>query len=134
KRLPVVAMRRILGKLVFRKRASDNPTERQSWNKHDLLFISSFGEGDDRQISFAHFADSADHGDLPTLKVLGWDQQDTTLKLDHVHQELQTKLRWPDDEADLDSWRKQWSAAFQLRHREVIDTSKKLAIRLAELA
>ena len=41
---------------------------------------------------------------------------------------------WPVDENDIDSWRKKWSDAFELRPREVITTSKELAVRLADLA
>ena len=37
KRLPVVALRRILGQLVFKKRASASRAERPAWNPHDLL-------------------------------------------------------------------------------------------------
>jgi len=133
KRLPVVAMRRILGKLVIKKRAAANASERASWNLRDLLFISSYGEGDERQISLAHFSDP-ERGDLPGLKVLGWDGDDTQLKLDHVASELRTKLRWPDHPNELSQWRDQWSSAFTLGHREVIRTSQDLAIRLADLA
>ena len=133
KRLPVVAMRRILGKLVIKKRAAANASERASWDPHDLLFISSYGEGDERQISLAHFSDP-ERGDLPGLKVLGWDGDDTQLKLDHVASELRTKLRWPDHPNEHSQWRDQWSSAFTLGHREVIRTSQDLAIRLADLA
>ena len=66
--------------------------------------------------------------------MLGWDKGDTTLYLDHVHHELKEKLCWPKDDRNPDEWRKQWSSAFTLRHREVITTSKELAIRLADLA
>jgi hypothetical protein len=45
KRLPVVALRKILGNLVIKKRASANKSERAAWGLHDLLFISAFGEG-----------------------------------------------------------------------------------------
>jgi len=134
KRLPVVALRRILSKLVIKKRASDNKADRAAWDKHDLLFISNYGEGEERQITFAHFTDNSQYNDLDTLKVLGWDNDDTVLTLDHVHDVLHEKLRWPQDESALDVWRKQWRAAFELRHREVITTSTQLALRLAELA
>jgi hypothetical protein len=33
-----------------------------------------------------------------------------------------------------EAWRTRWRAAFTLRHREVVTTSKELSIRLAELA
>lgn len=130
KRLPVVALRRILSRLVFRKRASANKPELPHWRLHDLLFISAYGEDEHRQISFAHFADTCD---LPTLKVLGWDQEDTALHLDHAHATLQAKLCWNEGEP-VETWRERWSSAFELFHREVITTSKKLAERLAVLA
>jgi hypothetical protein len=39
KRLPVVALRRILSSLVIKKRASAKKSERASWSLNDLLFI-----------------------------------------------------------------------------------------------
>src|SRR3972149_6040034 len=136
KRLPVVVLRRILRSLVIKKRASVRAAQQAAWQRHDLLFISSYGEQSDRHITFAHFADPPQNqiSDLPTLKVLGWDDADTALHLEYVHQELHEKLRWPDQENYLDAWRLQWASAFTLRHREVITTSKQLAIKLADLA
>ena len=134
KRLPVVALRSILGRVVVKKRASANNAERPAWAMEDLLFISNYGEGAARQISFAHFAAPAGNRELPTLKVLGWDDLDTALHLDTVASELTENLAWPDDEDDIDAWRERWRAAFTLRHREVITTSHDLSIRLAELA
>ena len=134
KQLPVMALRRILGRVVVKKRASANSSERQAWAAEDLLFVSNYGEGDTRQISFAHFATPTDGRDLPTLKVLGWDNRDTALHLDTVAKELAEHLAWPDDEDEADAWREQWRAAFTLRHREVITTSRELSVRLAELA
>lgn len=134
KRLPVVALRRILSHVVVRRRASANRADRAAWHAGDLLFVSSYGEGDERQISFAHFAETSDKDDLPTLKVLGWDNRDTALHLDAVARELTEHLAWPKDESDLADWRERWRAAFTLRHREVVTTSRDLSIRLAELA
>ena len=134
KRLPVVALRRILGQVAFKKRASANKSERQAWAADDLLFVSNYGAGEERRIAFAHFSKAQDGHDLPTLKVLGWDNLDTPLHLDAVVRELTGHLTWPDDENDPDAWRKRWRAAFTLRHREVITTSKQLSERLAQLA
>lgn len=134
KKLPVVALRRILSQVALKKRASANSAERAAWAADDLLFVSNYGEGDERQISFAHFSKPADGHDLPTLKVLGWDNLDTALHLDAVAKELTQHLAWPDDDADIEGWRHRWRAAFTLRHREVVTTSKELSIRLAELA
>ena len=134
KRLPVVALRRILSRVVLKKRASANSSERAAWQADDLLFVSNYGEGEERQISFAHFSTPEARHDLPTLKVLGWDNLDTPLHLDYVGGELREKLAWPEDDEDVDQWRQNWRSAFTLRHREVITTSRDLSIRLAELA
>ena len=134
KRLPVVALRRILGQVALKKRISANKSERQAWAADDLLFVSNYGEGDERRIAFAHFSKPWGGHDLPTLKVLGWDNLDTPLHLDAVAHELTAHLTWPDDEDDPNAWRERWRAAFKLRHREIITTSKELSERLAKLA
>ena len=134
KKLPVVALRRILSQVALKKRASANSAERTAWAKDDLLFVSNYGVGDERQISFAHFSTPTNGHDLPTLKVLGWDNLDTALHLDTVATELTEHLAWPKNDSDASAWREQWRAAFTLRHREVITTSRELSVRLAALA
>lgn len=134
KKLPIVALRRILSQVARKKRASANSSERAAWSADDLLFISNYGEGEERQISFAHFSQPNNPSNLPTLQVLGWNNLDTLLHLDAVAGQLTQNLRWPQDENDLIAWRKTWSSAFKLGHNEVIKTSKILAIRLAKLA
>lgn len=119
KQLPIVVLRRILRSLVIKKRASANRAQQAAWQLHDLLFISSYGEDAHRDLTFAHFSEPTDRlfGDLPTLRVLGWDDDDTKLKIDHVVHILSTKLRWPADESATEEWRKKWSDAFELRPR-----------------
>ena len=103
KRLPVVALRRMLSRVVLKKRASANSADRAAWQADDLLFISNYGEGDERQISFAHFSQDGEKADLPTLKVLGWDNRDTPLHLDDVAGTLHEKLAWPEDDKDANA-------------------------------
>ncbi|HXG92930.1 MAG TPA: type ISP restriction/modification enzyme [Blastocatellia bacterium] len=134
KRLPIVALRRILRSLVIKKRASANKAQQATWHSHDLLFVSSFGEASERQISFAHFHESKETGDLPTLNVLGWNAQNTMLRLEDTHRALKDKLRWPADDTDIESWRAAWASAFALTYRYSIKTSKELSIELARLA
>ncbi len=134
KKLPVMALRRILSSLVIKKRTSAKKSDQPSWHMHDLLFISNYGEGKQRQITFAHFAHDEAMGDLPTLKVLGWDDADTALHIDHAYQELKEKLHWREDDEKISDWKSRWSSLFTLRHREVITTSKALSERLAKLA
>ena len=132
--LPVVALRRILSQVALKKRVSANSAERAAWVVDDLLFVSNYGEGHERQISFAHFSQADSKRDLPTLKVLGWDDLDTALHLDDVAEKLTSYLAWPDNDTDIEAWRKRWRDAFTLGHRESVTTSKELSFRLAELA
>src|SRR2546425_1496570 len=134
KKLPVVALRRILSQVALKKRASANSAARAAWAADDLLFVSNYGEGDERQITFAHFSQDRTKADLPILKVLGWNDRDTALHLDGVATELATKLSWPEDDSNVDRWREKWRSAFTLRPDEVIKTSKALAVELAKLA
>lgn len=134
KSLPVVALRRVLSQVAIKKRASANAADRAGWEADDLLFVSNYGQGGARQISFAHFSRPSSRQDLPTLKVLGWDNMDTPLHLDAIAKELTENLAWPRDEDDVDEWRRRWRGAFTLGHREVITTAERLSIRLAELA
>lgn len=132
KRLPVVVLRRILSSLVIKKRQSANQSDRAAFKSEDLLFITRFGTSDEPEIAFAHFHN--EQGDLPTLRVLGWDGSDTPLKLDNVARTLQEKLRWPLDTEDHTAWRNQWSGAFRHRLGHVIRTADLLAEELAHLA
>lgn len=134
KRLPIVALRRILRSLVIKKRASANRSQMATWEQNDLLFISSYGEQDNRELTFAHFSDNTGMGDLPTLKVLGWSAGNTVLRLEDTYKTLHERLHWPDDDSDIKAWRDQWSSAFKLQYRETVRTSRDLATKLADLA
>jgi predicted helicase len=134
KKLPVTVLRRLLGGLAIRKRASANPAERAAWDKHDLLFIAAHGAGQERALAFAHFHEDKQHGDLPTLKVLGWDEADTIRRLSDTHRTLKDKLHWRDRDEDDAHWRARWNEAFREKPGESIATSKALAKELARLA
>ena len=133
-RLAVTVLRRILGQLAVKKRASANAAERASWAKEDLLFIASHGESGERQLTFAHFHEDRGHGDLPTLKVLGWDGHNTLRRLSYTHATLKDRLRWPDDPDDVDAWPELWGGAFREKLGQTISTSKVMAEELAALA
>jgi len=135
KRLPVVVLRKILANVAIKKRASSRKSDQASWDCDDLLFVSNYGEGEDRQISFAHFSQDVDRKRPPVLKVLGWDSQNTNLRYQETIQSLREKLSWREEYSkNIELWRKDWRSAFTLRHRQTINDSKKLASQLAELA
>ncbi|UES36825.1 type ISP restriction/modification enzyme [Roseibium aggregatum] len=134
KAVPVTVLRRILKALVVKKRSGAQTADRRTWDKSDLMFAASFGKSGARELAFIHFSDGRTAGDLPVMKVLGWNAQDTRLHNEYVARLLQEKLTWPDDPEDTDHWRKTWASAFELRLNQVIKTSRDLAIRLAGLA
>ena len=131
KTLPVVVLRKVLQKLVVKKRSGSQKSSMPGWQMNDLLFINSFGQQDERAITFAHFRQE-DKDQRATLKVIGWGGQDTPLHLDRCQNEL-GYLRF-DPDIDAEIWRTNWSAAFTTTHKHSIRTSKNLAQELAELA
>jgi hypothetical protein len=134
KQLPVSVMRLILRALVFKKRASANKADRQAWQPHDLLFVSSCGTDNNRSISFAHFVENKET-ELSELRVLGWDDDDTPLHMDYVSRMLHEKLGWDARLAsNPEEWRTRWSEAFLLKHRHTITKADELAEALAGLA
>jgi hypothetical protein len=136
--LPITVLRRVLNGLVPKSRVKGGG--HQTWHARDLLFVSTFGQGTSshpREIALAHFTDESEVGDIPTLRVLGWDAEDTGLQLGYVANTLQQKLRWPKSTAstaDQAAWREQWASAFRLQYRQAVNDSKTLALALAELA
>lgn len=132
--MSVTVLRRILRALVVKQRASGQSADRAAWLKEDLVFAANFGKSGERELAFVHFSDGAANGDLPVMKVLGWNARDTTLHNRYAANLLTKRLSWPDDPADQNGWRSQWAGAFEVGHREVITTSKELAVRLAALA
>jgi predicted helicase len=131
KQLPVVVLRRVLQKLVIKQRVKAKDPKSQIWHLHDLLFINSFGEQQERAITFAHFSQEEKEA-LPTLRVVGWNGQHTPLHLDRCLNEL-GYLHY-DSELNADQWRSEWSKAFKTKLYESIKTSKMLAQTLAKLA
>ncbi len=135
KRLPVTVMRVILAALQIKKRTPAAKSERQAWESQDLLFISAYGAEGDRALTFAHFVPTGETTRAAELRVLGWDDDDTPLKYDYVASVLHDKLRWREEFVrDPAKWRSQWNDAFVVRHRQVITTSKQLALALAGAA
>jgi hypothetical protein len=135
KDLKVTILRRILGALTVKRRKSANAGERAAWQKHDLLFLSAYGESGRRRLTFAHFQDDPeDPRGVARLDVLGWNQGNTIRRLSEVRHRLTDNLRWPAKPENVEEWRKRWSSAFDERPKESINTSKQLASALAALA
>ena len=138
-KLPIVLLRRILNALIIKKRKSEEP---RRWNLADLLFISTFQpdekqptpQPDNPNLLFALFHQNPKTNETPTLHVLGWNGDDTKLKTDYIKEALKTHLQWPENPANINHWREQWTKPFKHKPGHTIRTAKQLAEKLAELA
>ena len=128
KRLPVTVMRRILAALVRKQRGQ--ASRQATWNLRDLMFISATGSGSQRGISFAHFRE--DEQGRPRLFTFSWDVRESHLY--YIKKLNLGALKWPQNPADTQSWREQWSAAFRVPQGYVPQTAEMLAQEMARIA
>jgi predicted helicase len=129
--LPVTVLRRILRAMVVRKRAAGRP-DRQAWQMDDLLFISALGPDGNRDINLARFNEDPE-AKVPTLRVVEWDEADTTFHMLRTAGELR-QLAWRAPGETNADWRERWAGAFTLKSREPVTTAKDLAAKMASLA
>ena len=126
KRFEVTALRKILSGLVPKRR---NAADHAVWNQQDLLFLCFWGEGNERTIGVAHFADK--EAGLPQIRMIYCAPavEDFT-QINRFEQRL-SLLQWPDDPANEELWRETWSGAFRSAYRQTITDSSTLTIQLA---
>lgn len=129
-RFEITALRRILSTQIPRRRRY--VTDRRTWNLNDLLFICSWGEGNETTLGLAHFEER--EGVLPQLKVIYCAPAKEDTHNIHTFEERIGHLQWPSDPSDTESWRGNWSAAFTSGYRQTIHAAAELTKRLAEEA
>ena len=131
-RLPITQVRRLLGSLVKKKRATGD-TRGQAWRLDDLLFIVITGVDDSMQLHLLAFSggDPRSAGFLP----LAWRPvQSPDRHLRRLAEELLPRLAWPDDESDRERWRSAWREPFKLPIGQTIKDAARLAERMAKTA
>lgn len=107
-KLSVTQLREALRQLVPRRFGEgDKPT----WAHQDLLFIVTHGSGRDFGVSFAWFR--GETAAKARISSFGWRADDTAATRTLRDLNLPA-LRWPDNPADHDAWRSQWSSAFDV--------------------
>lgn len=129
RRFEVSALRKILSGLVPTRR---NSAEHAVWDMRDLLFLCTWGSGNNVTIGAAHFED-ADKG-LPQIKMISCEPAVEDFTQVNTFEQRLAKLHWPSDPSDTEAWREAWSSAFTVRYRQVIQDAHTLTIRLAEEA
>ena len=128
-RFEVSALRKILSGLIPTRR---NSAEHAVWDKRDLLFLCTWGSGNQTTIGAAHFED-AEKG-LPQIKMISCEPAVEDFTQINIFEQKLAKLRWPSDPTDTAAWREAWASAFTVRYRQVIQDSHTLTVCLAEEA
>ena len=131
-RLRYGPIRRLLRALVAKKRTAGTVGAR-TWALNDLLFIVITGTGDDVELHVLAFTGSDPQS--AEFRSLAWRPAHVpTPHLQRLSEELLPCLAWPDDDSDVESWRKAWWEAFKLPVGQAIKDSARLADRMARTA
>ncbi len=128
-RLPVGAVRRVVNALVRKKRAGGRSTG-GVWDLEDLLFFCQADSGGGTM----HVANFKESDGLPVLRVISWDAQSTSARIDLVARDYLTGLAWPEPGTQPEVWRERWSSAFSVSYREGVRSAATLADRMADVA
>lgn len=126
KRFEVTALRKILSGLIPKRR---NAADHAVWAQQDLLFLCFWGKGNERTIGIAHFADQ--ETGLPQIRMIYCAPAVEDFTQIMRFEERLSRLQWPDDPSDVESWRGAWSSAFRLAYRQTITDSSTLTLQLA---
>lgn len=131
KRLKMQPLRRILSRVAaVNHRAMI--VDQRTWKANDLIFLTNFGETENRKICLAHFTESAQK--QRRLRVIEWDENDSPNKLSAISERMQNYLVWPKHLKDTEKWKSTWTAAFEYGYREQVAKAQQLARILADHA
>jgi len=126
KRFEVTALRKILSGLIPKRR---NSADHAVWEQQDLLFLCFWGEGNERTIGVAHFADK--ESGLPQIQMIYCAPAVEDFTQIATFENRLAKLEWPEDPSNTNLWRDKWSSAFKTAYRQTITDSSTLTIQLA---
>lgn len=129
KRLEVSALRKILSALIPRRRQNNNHAV---WDKHDLIFLCFWGNGDYRTVGIVHFEDK--ECSLATIKIIHSALQLEDSSQIAIFEDNLQSLLWPQNPTDIATWKNSWSKAFPVAYRQVIHDSRELTFELAKAA
>ena len=109
KRLPVLALRRILRAFALRTRQSANAADRAAFRVEDMLFIAVHGAADARRLTFARF--SGDQPQSARLSLFDWSPDEPCRTVCEYNLPA---LCWPESATDTRAWAEQWATAFDV--------------------
>ena len=126
KRFEVTALRKILSGLIPKRR---NSADHAVWDQKDLLFLCFWGEGNERTVGVAHFAEK--ESGLPQIRMIYCAPAMEDFTQINVFERRLAQLEWPKDPSDTERWQNDWSTAFKTAYRQIITDSSTLTIQLA---
>ncbi len=127
-RFEVSALRKILSHLVPARRNATHAV----WDKKDLLFLCTWGEGNKTTVGAAHFEDTQDR--LSQIQMFSCEPAVEDFTQINIFEQRLSKLIWPSDPNDTTGWHEAWTSAFTHRYRQTIHDARTLTISLAEEA
>ena len=131
KSLPVVALASPAQQARRQEAGAAAAAERPLWAMRDLVFISSYGESRRAPTVLCLLPGAGAKTELPSLKVLGWEDGTAALATGPGARPAGGVTSHGRKSKSTPTWRKGWSAAFELRHGEIVTTAKQLAEQLA---
>ena len=129
KKFEVTALRKILSGLVPTRR---NSSEHAVWDKHDLLFLCTWGDHNHVTLGAAHFEDS--EKGLPQIKMISCEPAVEDITQISIFERRLGRLKWPDNPEDQEKWKDDWRNAFRTSYRQTIRDSQTLVTHLSEEA
>ncbi|SFG77891.1 type ISP restriction/modification enzyme, partial [Oribacterium sp. WCC10] len=121
--------KKILSGLIPKKRNSANHAV---WDKQDLLFLCTWGEGNNRTVGIVHFEDK--ERSLPQIKMISCAPALEDFDQIELFEKRLRSLSWPHNTNDIEGWRKSWSSAFLLEYLQNVHDSESLTQQLANEA
>jgi len=116
KRLPVVALRRILSQVALKNRALPTEPSGLRGRRRPAVHSPTMVTARSARSPFAHFSRARSQDGLPDPQGAGLGQLETRrCTWTRFAERLTQDLAWPADEADVDNWRERWNEAFTLR-------------------
>lgn len=123
------ALKKILSGLIPKKR---NALNHAVWDKHDLLFLCTWGKDNNRTIGIVYFEDG--EKTIPRIKMISCAPAMEEFDQIDVFEKKIKKLSWPKDISDSVEWRKSWASAFSVEYLQNVHDSETLTQQLAHEA
>lgn len=120
------ALKKILSGLIPKKR---NALNHAVWDKHDLLFLCTWGKDNNRTIGIVYFEDG--EKTIPRIKMISCAPAMEDFDQIETFENRLRNLSWPRDISNSLEWRIKWASAFSIEYLQNVHDSESLTQQLA---